>query len=546
MILISNINEIGSLSIKEIEEGGIVFSKIGTAKMLQGKIIVKIDSGLDLTDTKNIIEDAKEGFEKICNKMESEHKGEEITIDCQLLAQNIQHQSNLINGSIRPKRSTGLFGLLHDIIFGVDESELHLEQFKSHQHDWNSAARDVMAEFVGTLNSSNKAMTDKVNELQTTLINVTENLRQVQKWKTPLNMTLLNQYMITAYLKTKAVIDTIRARYDEVRQHMLTKDELQEYAAKLSSSLQVLRDPSERYDRTMVQEKGRVKIKYTLRLVSQENYDVLMGIPIPENGTIIQLDKSYLILDHTAMTYLEFKSLEEMREIEANRFIIENRVLNKADDHLTCLSASILRKPKTSKLCKLMKIMDNYDIMIKPSKDESLIILTTYPESAFVICNRTRTIIKHTKSLVTLDAGCSIHTYTSTYTAGTSLAETRNTYFFQKMGNLLNETELQSLANFQATTTNLSPQLNAIDITKLNNRIFNLREAEPYTDPTFYFYLLGMMTVIILIIVILSLYCYCTMRLRVLTAKVQTHVQEIHRPHVPETHEPIKEWPELV
>lgn len=104
------------------------------------------------------------------------------------------------------------------------------------------------------------------------------------------------------------------------------------------------------------------------------------------------------------------------------------------------------------------------------------------------------------------------------------------------MGNLLNETELQSLANFQATTAKLSLQLNAIDITKLNNRIFNLREAEPYTDPTFYFYLLG-------------LYCYCTMRLRVLTAKVPsvgTHVQEMHRPHVQETHRPIEEWPKLV
>lgn len=202
----------------------------------------------------------------------------------------------------------------------------------------------------------------------------------------------------------------------------------------MSSSLQVLKDPNEKYDKTIMIEEDRLKIRYTLRLVSQANYDVLMGIPIPENGTVIHLDKSYLILDHTSMTYLEFKSLDGMEEVEANRFLIENRILNKADDHLTCLSASILRKPKTSKLCKKLRIMDDYDLIIKPSRDESLIILTTYPESAFVICNRTRTIVKHTKSLVTLDAGCSIHTYTSTYTAGTSLTEAKNTYFFSKIG----------------------------------------------------------------------------------------------------------------
>lgn len=72
-------------------------------------------------------------------------------------------------------------------------------------HDWNSAARDIMTEFIGTLNSSNKAMTNKVNELQSTLIDVTENLRQVQNWKTSLNTTLLNQYMIMTYLKSNTM-----------------------------------------------------------------------------------------------------------------------------------------------------------------------------------------------------------------------------------------------------------------------------------------------------------------------------------------------------
>lgn len=94
---------------KEIGEGGIIFSKIGTARMLQGRIIVELDSGLDLTVTKNMIDDAKEGFEKVCNKLESEHKGKEVTIDCQLLAQNIQHQSNLTGRSIRPKKKHWAF-----------------------------------------------------------------------------------------------------------------------------------------------------------------------------------------------------------------------------------------------------------------------------------------------------------------------------------------------------------------------------------------------------------------------------------------------------
>lgn len=511
--MISGIGPITTVKIDEIKEGGILLTHISKAYKTQGIAIIKYKTNLKLVEDQLIMQDVISDFTKLCTMLQTVN-----TTNCKILEDSLTSmikEIQIVPSTTRSKRNSGIFGVLKEILFGIDETEKHLEQYKEKQNVWNQQTQSVFKEILNTLNITDHKTTSNLNDVQSTMKEVTLRINELYKWGNELNSSIANEYVMMSYTKSRAIIEIIKNNYLEITSHELTKDDIENMNIKLNETLMMLNYSKQNCKKQIITIEDQIVIQYEVPIVSKSQNEIFEAISVPNHDVMIDLQDQFLVLDHTSMMYESFKDLSLFKEYDQDIMIFPNIVLKKVQWQMNCLVSTILKKKESKELCKLKKVIDQYDIMVKPVKANKIIVLTTFPEDTYIICDNIRTLINMTKFMISLDEGCILHSRTSAYTADVSTMSEVVHQYFRPMKDIIDPNHIELLQESRRIKNwNISKPLKDVDLTKLNRKLDELRIPQEDQDLTFHFYILGAVTVIVILIMLLGIYLYCSIKFK--------------------------------
>lgn len=134
---------------------------------------------------------------------------------------------------------------------------------------------------------------------------------------------MATEYVMSAYLKSKSVIDAIKDQYQEFHYHELDEKTITNLQDNISDKMNMLKRKRNDYKKILISE-DRVLIQYELTLISTQKFEILMGISVPERNVMIQIDHPYVIFDHVSLTYAEVDDISVFTRLDLDTLLIPN------------------------------------------------------------------------------------------------------------------------------------------------------------------------------------------------------------------------------
>lgn len=531
------------VKVKNIDEGGVLLTHIASAVVRQGIVVLTVNTTIDQEADEKMINKVTSDFETMCKTLGSQNISDS---NCEAFKKLLYQEKVKMMKNFRAKRSHGLFGLLHDIFFGVDESEQHINELKQRQHVWNADASKVMQEMLRVTNESQQILTSKINDLQHNV----NDFERYSYWATTINESIVNEYVLLTYVKSKEVIKAIGSQYESLAGLEIGQETLEQVQQKLPSNSRImLSDADNKYQSKVVMGETGVTVQYEIPVVSKNTMEILRGTAVPEKDLLIELDAEYIVVDHTSLAYASLTSIENLMHVEEDTLILPNMIFTREEAQLSCLAATVLRKPDSSKHCKTKRIIENYDIVKKPTKMEMLVIFTTYPKDVSIICDGKRLNVNFTKAVVWLDESCILKTRTSMYKASITIREQVVKNFYQPIREMITQEHLVMLDSPSYNESKYKQYIKPVDLTKLTESIHGLQNDQiEVQDLTTRYIVIGAGIASIVILLIIGIIIYCCIRCKML-AFVEGILQRPQVPTIPPPR-PLPQkpapWPEMV
>lgn len=385
------------LSVLPINESGLFFDHQGTLLLRRGTWETKYHSGIypkyDFHALSNIENNLLLAFENI-NNTDSKLKQIKSLLqqDCSQALHMIQEVS-----ITRFRRSSGVFGILKDFIFGGDSIDEQLALFRLSEDEKMSHISD-------SLNKANQKHAELTNEVQERIKKINDGIINLKQRFSETKNNVLSKFIEETIMVANLLVQGIINKYIEIKINPINMEEEAIIIKKIEKVIPVgnivLGSPTIK-ERKMVNDEI-VMIIHNI-IVSAKNYELFKIIPIPNEIT----HTIFNITDNTvAVNEHNYLYPKEVTRINTTHLISPDISIQR---ELDCVASAFFHE-STNQSC-LSKIINiPYTEFVELKNPNNILYYTSEPNKIYLNCNGTLTNPSQHAGIIILTQDCRIQT----------------------------------------------------------------------------------------------------------------------------------------